>query len=338
MLTVLPLAALVLTSLAQPVAPAQPSSVVPPIAKQLPATWPPPGWPTRVTLPGEQPAKTDQTAKPAEKDEWVQVFKHVRVNRARKSVEFDGVVAWDFHNADTPRTELELLVCLPLRDKEHESLVLSKAKGADVHAALLMAGLEPGTPGRIEFGDGDGKDKQPGVKRVAPVGPEVDVRFAYLKEGKEVVDDPRSWVEDEAENREEARRIEAAKPTMMNGVTRRRDINYLTLAKNPYTYVFGGSKIGQMRNLEGEKVNVYAADELGTLIGLCTFGSETVGITRVYSPDSGVDAPNFVARNAAIPPADTPVRVRISPSTRAKIVSEEEEKAFPGLNDSLRGQ
>ena len=91
-----------------------------------------------------------------------------------------------------------------------------------------------------------------------------------------------------------------------------------------------------MRNEQGEKVNVYNADELGTLIGLCTFGSETIGLTRVYSPDSGVDAASFVANNAAIPPADTAVRVRVTPGQKPRVLPEEEEKAFPGLNDSLR--
>jgi hypothetical protein len=86
-----------------------------------------------------------------------------------------------------------------------------------------------------------------------------------------------------------------------------------------------------MRNPEGQKVNVYAADELGTLIGLCTFGSETVGITRIYSPDSGVDAPNFVAKNEAIPGADTPVRVRIVAARSNKAADKAPEKTTSTL-------
>ncbi|MDP1661084.1 MAG: YdjY domain-containing protein [Phycisphaerales bacterium] len=212
------------------------------------------------------------------KDEWVGVFPSVRINRALKTVEFDGTVAWDFHNADTPRTELELLVCLPMRDKEHESLVLSKAKGTHVHAALLMVGLEPGTPGRLDF-SGDGGNQ---VKRIAPTGPAVSVRFCYQKNGIEATDPAMSWVTDE--------RPERPAPSL----------------------VFGGSSIGQMRNPQGDRVTTYNADELGTLIGLCTFGSETIGLTSVVSPDSGLDAPRFIGNNTAIPPADTAVRVRIT--------------------------
>lgn len=281
--------------------------VVPEIAHRLPPTWPPPGWPTRVTLPGDgsagkmpaPQAQAGRTSAPhpdeqppatraAEKDAWVSVFPQVRVNRAQKAVEFDGVVAWDFHNPDTPRMELELLVCLPMRDKEHESLVLSRAKGADVHAALLMTGFEPGTPGRIDFG-GDGKE--PGLRRVAPVGPEVKVEFVYADGGRERSVDAREWVIDERAGAGEAA---------------------------PFGLVFAGSKVGPMRNEQGEMVPVYFADATGALVGLCTFGSETIASTRVVSPDSGVDAPRFVARAGAIPAADSPVRVRVRALTPAQ--------------------
>jgi hypothetical protein len=68
-----------------------------------------------------------------------------------------------------------------------------------------------------------------------------------------------------------------------------------------------------MKNENGEQVNVYNADESGSLIGLCTFGSETIGLSEVVSPDSGVDVPRFVAKNDAVPPATTHVRVRVQP-------------------------
>lgn len=293
---------------------------LPDIVKGLPPTWPPPGWSTGLSVPG-QPVQQPATRQPVEADKWVDAFPHVRVNRGLKAVEFDGVVAWDFHDADAPRTELELLVCLPMRDKEHESLVLSQAKGAHVHAALLMAGLEPGTPGKFDFGE----EQAPAIKRVPPTGPLVTVSFHYLKDGKECVDFPSSWFVDEVEKKEFEERLELRRQQGAQGD--RRDVNLL--GAPPLRLVFAGSKVGQMRNEQGDKVNVYNADELGCLIGLCTFGNETIANSRVVSPDSGVDAPRFVAKNAAIPPRDTAVRVRISGE-------EEEEKAFPGLQDSLR--
>ena len=294
------LASLLSASLLVPPAPTAPD-----IARNLPPTWPPPGWPTRVTLPGESAAGTQATAsKKAEAPEnkWVDVFPHVRINRAQKSVEFDGIVAWDFHDADAPRTELELLVCLPMRDKEHESLVQSKAKGAHVHAALLMLGLEPVSPGRIDFGEG--KDDK--VSKYAPVGPLVKATFIYVKDGKEVTADPRDWFTDEIGERawEEQKRRRAEE----HGPGRRRIDEP---ERYPFELVFGGSKIGPMRDESGNKVDVYFADATGALIGLCTFGSEVIGNNSVVSPDSGVDVPRFVAKNDAIPPANTPVRVRV---------------------------
>lgn len=261
---------MILASLAIAAAFAAAEPPLPAIARSLPSA---PPAPVRLAdAPAESPAVAPT------KDEWIGVFPSVRINRALKTVEFDGTVAWDFHNTDTPRTELELLVCLPMRDKEHESLVLSKAKGAHVHAALLMVGLEPGTPGRLDF-SGDGGNQ---VKRVTPTGPAVSVRFCYQKNGVETTDPAMSWVTDE--------RPQAQAPGL----------------------VFGGSSIGQMRNPQGERVTTYNADELGTLIGLCTFGSETIGLTTVVSPDSGLDAPRFIGNNAAIPPADTAVRVQVT--------------------------
>ncbi|HYD01937.1 MAG TPA: YdjY domain-containing protein [Phycisphaerales bacterium] len=263
---------------------------------KLPATWPPPGWPTAVCMPG-QPGATDSSPSAAAtipEDKWVAVLPHVRINRSQRAVEFDGTVAWDFHNPDTPRTELELLVCLPLRDKEHESLVVSKATGAHVHAALLMVGLEPGTPGRIDFGEGTDVV----IKRVPPTGPAVSVAFVYAKGGAERVDDARTWVVDEADG-------------------------------GPISLVFGGSKVGQKRNEARERVNVYNADELGTLIGLCTFGSETIGNTSVVSPDSGLDRPRYIANNPGIPPADTAVRVRITPVAGTKPATQADKNPPP---------
>jgi len=248
---------------------------LPDIASRLPATWPPPGWPTVPTLPAA--AGIAPAAKDAPADAWVTVFPHVRVNRAVRGVEFDGVVAWDFHNPDTPRTELELLVCLPNRDKEHESLVQSRALGAHVHAALLMAGLEPGAPGRLDFGG----EK---VARIPPTGPRVSVTFRYTREGRAAADDAMSWVKDEG------------RPPVSTDL------------------VFSGSRIGKRAN---SQVSTYDADELGCLIGLCTFGGETIALTTVVSPDSGLDAPRFIGNNAAIPPGDTAVQVRITPAAVA---------------------
>ena len=47
---------------------------------------------------------------------------------------------------------LEQIACAP-NSREHESLVVVKAKPSEVHAALLLAGFEPGSPGTWSYVD-----------------------------------------------------------------------------------------------------------------------------------------------------------------------------------------
>ncbi|MHA7812968.1 MAG: YdjY domain-containing protein [Phycisphaerales bacterium] len=60
-------------------------------------------------------------------------------------VEFRGEIAVDAHHPDTPDVYLEMFVTAP-DSREHESIVVSRIKGSNLHAALLAAGFEPGAP------------------------------------------------------------------------------------------------------------------------------------------------------------------------------------------------
>ena len=60
-------------------------------------------------------------------------------------VEFDGSVAIDAHHPDTPDVYLEMFITAP-DSREHESRVVSKIRASNLHAGLLAAGLEPGSP------------------------------------------------------------------------------------------------------------------------------------------------------------------------------------------------
>lgn len=63
-------------------------------------------------------------------------------------VEFDASVAIDCHHPGTPDVYLEMLITAP-DSREHESLVVADIKPSNLHAALLAAGFEPGTPMNI---------------------------------------------------------------------------------------------------------------------------------------------------------------------------------------------
>ncbi len=74
----------------------------------------------------------------------------------------------------------------------------------------------------------------------------------------------------------------------------------------PGGWIFTGSRIVERG---GERV--YDADGTGTIIGLTTFGSETIAYSRPISPDSWVDDPLWIADAGAVPARGTPVIVRL---------------------------
>ncbi len=60
---------------------------------------------------------------------------------------------------------LEQVACSP-NSREHESLVVVKAKPSEIHAALLLAGFEPGSPGTWSYIDDALQFTQPAGDRL----------------------------------------------------------------------------------------------------------------------------------------------------------------------------
>jgi hypothetical protein len=180
---------------------------------------------------------------------------------------------------DTPRIYLEVVACTP-DSKEHESLLLTQAMPSHIHAALLLIGLEPGRPGKWEWTG----DK---IMATPPSGPRLVVTARYEKEGQTVEADPAQWIIDIGTNR--------------------------TLAQSAGGdhWVFAGS---QMVTLQGREH--YRADSDGTLIGLTTFGTETIAWTGMFNPDSGFETPHWIVNAATVPDYKTPVVVRLKKQDR----------------------
>lgn len=200
-----------------------------------------------------------------------EVFPGVRVDAAAKTVEFDAEVPIDCHNAKTPRVYLEVIACTP-NSKEHETLVVTKALPSNIHAALLLCGLEPGKAGSWTW-DGKVMTTHP------PTGAEVNVTFTWRDSSGKTRSAPAlDWVSDSDGKR-----------------------------RPGGSFVFAGSRIV---NWQGQ--DYYDADGTGTLIGLTTFGSETVALTEVHSPESEVEEPEWIADRSIVPERKTPVVVRIS--------------------------
>lgn len=206
-----------------------------------------------------------------------ELFPHVRADVSARMVEFDGTVPIDCHHPETPVVYLEVTVCTP-DTKEHESLVVTNAKPSHVHAALLAVGFASGAPGRWKW-DGTKLDA------IAPTGDPLEVSIAYRRpDGQEVESPATSWITN-------------ADPT---------GPKFAAAAGS--RFVFAGSAMVQRQRRE-----LYDADGSGLLIGLTTFGSESIAWSEVISHDASIEEPEWIADTKVVPKFGTPVVVRIRP-------------------------
>lgn len=207
----------------------------------------------------------------------VQVFPHVRVDRAARVVEFDAYVPLVIDDPEQV-VFLETIVCTR-NSKEHETLLATDARPSNVHAALLLLGAEPGAPGDWTTGE----DNE--IRLIPPTGPAVRVEFLWTDaQGAAHHDDPVTWVVNDATG--------------------------AGLADQDW--LFSGSRLVEWTPPgKDAPVEVYDADYSGTLIGLHTFGTETLAWPTVMSPDSTVEEPVWVADAKKAPPVNAPVTVRL---------------------------
>jgi hypothetical protein len=211
-----------------------------------------------------------------------QLFPHVRADLQARLVEFDGTVPIDCHDPQTPVVYLEVTVCTP-DTKEHESLVVTPAKPSHVHAALLAAGYQPGKPGSWTW---DGQM----LSSVPPSGDSLAVSIAYRDAaggaggGRDVEVPATSWIRNAAASGQKF----GASPGSR--------------------FVFAGSAMVTRQGRE-----VYNSNGSGLLIGLTTFGSETIAWSEVISHEADIMAPEWIADASVVPRFGTPVVVRIRP-------------------------
>ncbi|MBK7405631.1 MAG: hypothetical protein IPJ41_13660 [Phycisphaerales bacterium] len=205
----------------------------------------------------------------------VEVLPGVRADPREGIVEFDGEIAVDCHDLETPDVYLEV-VCCGRDSREHEALVVTDVAASLVHAALLSVGAEPGHPGGWRR-EGD---------RVVPVQPEgsgVEVWILVRgPDGTIAEHAPGSWIRDLKSGRS------------------------LSEIAPDDGWVFAGSRVRRF----GDR-DVYDADGTGQIVGLHTFGSETIAWKHVESPDSAQDDPRWLAIDDRVPPIGTPVTIRL---------------------------
>ncbi|MEM7756348.1 MAG: YdjY domain-containing protein [Planctomycetota bacterium] len=146
--------------------------------------------------------------------EFTQLAPGLRIDPAARTVEYDGTVAVDTKNPDTPDVFLELIACTP-DTREHESLVVSPVQPSLIHAALLAADFEPGAPGRIAV-------TTKGLERQPATGDRLTLELIWTDyRGREQSAAPHEWI-----------RLESGE------------------LLDPFTWVFAGSRLVERRGTE----------------------------------------------------------------------------------------
>ena len=166
---------------------------------------------------------------------------------------------------------LEQVACSP-NSREHESLVVVEAKPSEVHAALLLAGFEPGSPGTWSYVDD-------ALNFTQPTGDRLDVLVRYEDRAGDVLLEPiNAWIQDHRGQHD--------------------------FPDEPW--VFGGSAFQKNPQWMGPGEH-YVADMTGSIIGLVTFGDEVIGFSRIIADQDAVQPPSWEVRTDHVPPRGTEV-------------------------------
>ena len=169
---------------------------------------------------------------------------------------------------------LEQVACVR-GTREHESIVVVDCEPSFVHSALLMIGLESGTPGRWRERR---RDDGYLIERIPPTGSSVRVRIRFKdRKGND---------------------IESSIEELITRATSE-DV----LPSTPW--IFAGSRFDSKER--------YVADYSGSLIGFATFGDEVLGLPGVISDQVSVDAAVWEIRTELVPSPGTPVTLVLSP-------------------------
>lgn len=157
--------------------------------------------------------------------------------------------------------------------REHESLLAIEVPPSTIHACLLLAGGVPGAPGSWKTGAGGTS-----VVRVRPTGSRLEL-FVRLPSGDVPIS---AWIHDPVGAR----------------------------AFPAHPWVFAGSRMRPNTPSMGPGEH-YVADRTGSIVGIVTFGDETIACDEVLSDKADVDAPQWQARTERMPEPGTRVQLVI---------------------------
>ena len=207
---------------------------------------------------------------PAKKNRLVKIGKHLRVDLAKRQIVVNTEVC-------LRSGALELLVCA-WSTKEHESVLHTRAKASNVHAALLLLGLTPGKPAEWVMIEGDDLGRT-----LPPRGAGLDISLKWT------------------DKNDKAHTVNAAEFLSVGDKKG---------AAAPKEWVFVGSDIFS----DGR----YWADSEGEIICVANFASAVIDVPFGNPNKLAQQAVSFMANTAAIPPVGTPVEVIITPRPGAE--------------------
>jgi hypothetical protein len=144
----------------------------------------------------------------------------------------------------------------------------------------LLAGFENGTPGSWVM---EGRE----IKFIKPTGSAVDLFVRYERNGELVEEPIRAWIVGEQGQH--------------------------NFDEGPW--IFGGSQFKENPEYMGPGEH-YVADITGSIVGLVTFGDETVGFSDVISDLSALRAEEWFADLNVMPPENSPATLIIRPFQR----------------------
>lgn len=180
---------------------------------------------------------------------------------------------------------LEQIACSP-NTREYEALLVVETAPQQIHASLLMAGFQPGSPGSWAW-EGDV------VSFTPPTGDALDVLVRYAGPSGETIEEPvRNWIADH--------------------------LGQASFPAEPW--IFAGSRFAPNPPRMGPGEH-YVADMTGSIIGLVTFGDEVIGFSRVLSGDSAVQSPEWEVATDRVPPLGTPVTLILRPFERPPLIT-----------------
>jgi hypothetical protein len=231
-----------------------------------------------IVAPAEGAADAQPSTTTVERS-WIEVAPRVRVERASRTVEFEALAVLD-------TGFLEQFVCTE-GTREHESLFVFEGRASSVHAALLAAGFANGAPGRwVEVDEGaTATTENTRFRGEPPTGSALRLAVR-LPDGTER---PLEWFIRPAPIGEAAARS----------------------AEIRWEFVFAGSRFRVDRRTGAER---YLADGSGSLVGLVTFGDETIAPREVIPDQASVESPMWEVWTERMPPLGSRVTLVVRPA------------------------